>query len=178
VALNPTGTGTTNLQPASAIAASFNNRETGHSARQLGFSTTDFDADLCALATATAQAITNLRPHPGQSSSRKFCTTMTQILSNFRNTRVSIEWCPSEISIAGIHRCIDLARETATAPFPPSHREPNTVAFQKATSKQLAISAWQARWHNANRRTQAYLALPSPPSGTVTDKPTSVVDTC
>src|SRR5260370_41149351 len=38
-------------------------------------------------------------------------------------------------------------------------------AFQKATTKQLAISAWQARWHAADRRMQAFLALPSPPTG-------------
>ncbi len=161
----------------------------GQSTRQLGFSATDFDADLCALASAASQAqlhlnlnqvtnvtilatnpaaiqaITNLRPHPGQSFSRDFCSTLTQILSVFRNTRITIEWCPSEVSIAGIRRCIDLARDAASAPLPPNHQEPNTIAFQKATSKQLAISVWQARWHNADRRTQAFLALPTPPSG-------------
>ncbi len=68
------------------------------------------------------------------------------------------------VSIAGIRRCVDIARETATALFPPNHYEPNAVPFQKATSKQLAISAWQARWHRADRRTPACFALPSPSS--------------
>ena len=84
------------LQPASAITTTFfNNQETGHSARQLGFST-DFDAVLYTLAAAAAKVqlhlrvnqhqtphVTilsmnpDLRPHPGQSFSRKFCTTLT-----------------------------------------------------------------------------------------------------
>jgi hypothetical protein len=114
---------------------------------QLGFSATDFDTDLCALTSAASQAqlhlnqnrvthitifatnpaaikaITNLCPHPGQSFSRDFCTMLTQTLSVFRNTRITIEWCLSEVSIAGIHCCIDLARNATTAPFPPDHRK-------------------------------------------------------
>ncbi|KAF8467036.1 hypothetical protein DFH94DRAFT_620613, partial [Russula ochroleuca] len=113
---------------------------------------------------AAIQAITNLRPHPGQSFSRDFCNTPTQILFVCRS-QITLEWCPSESSITGIKRCTDLARSHATAPWPPNHREPNTIATQKQESKELAISAWQARWHNADQRSQAYLALPSPPTG-------------
>ncbi len=94
------------LQPATGITCSFsNNQATSHAVRQLGFSTTDFDTDLCALALvasqaqlylnqnqvpnitilstnpAVIQATTNLRPHLGQSFSREFCTMLTQILS-------------------------------------------------------------------------------------------------
>ena len=132
------------LQPAIGITASFsNNRETNNSARQLGFSPTDFDTDLCALAStanqvqlflnqnqvphmtilstnpAAIQAITNLHPHSRQSFSHKFYTMLTQILS-------AIKWCPSEASIAS---CIHLARDAATTPFSPNHRELNTIAF-------------------------------------------------
>jgi hypothetical protein len=84
-----------------------------------GFSATDFDANLCALASAAnraqlhlsqhhvlnstifstnpaaIQAITNLCPHPGQPFSREFCTTPTQFLSIFRNMRITIGWCRS-----------------------------------------------------------------------------------
>jgi hypothetical protein len=154
-----------------------------------GTSATDFDADLCALVTAITlaqshlnshpahqvtiysinpvaiQAITNLRPHMGQSSSREFCSVLTNLFSSPRPPHVNLEWCPSEVSIAGIKRCIVLAHELATIPLPEENREPATIAFQKASSKQLAISAWQASWHNADRRSLSYLALPSPPSG-------------
>jgi hypothetical protein len=42
------------------------------------------------------------------------------------------------------------------------------VAFLKATSRQLAISAWQARWHNANRRTRhTSPSLPRPPGSSL-----------
>lgn len=83
------------------------------------------------------------------------------------STRVQLEWCPSEVSIAGIRRCIDLARANAAAPLPQDHQEPNTIAFQRSSTKELTFSAWQARWHNADRRSQSFLALrrPSPPSG-------------
>jgi hypothetical protein len=66
------------------------------------------------------QAITNLRPHPGQFFSREFCDMLTQIFSIFRNTRIKLEWSPSESSIAGIKRCIGLARDNATTPFFPT----------------------------------------------------------
>ena len=150
---------------------------------------TDFDADLCTLAIAAdqaqqfltlhpshnatiystnpsaIQAITNLRPHAGQSFALKFRTSLTEIFSASRSTRVSLEWCPSEVSIAGICRCIDLARANAAAPLPQNLQEPNTIAFQRSSTKEIAFSAWQARWHNSDRRSQAFLALPSPPSG-------------
>jgi hypothetical protein len=166
-----------------------NNLEIGHAVRHLGATATDFDADLAALVTAVnqaqlslnqhafpqvtifstnpaaIQAITNLRPHMGQSFSRDFCSTLTQIFLAFRSTRINLKWCPSATSIAGIKRCIDLAQTNAANPWPPNHREPNTIAFQKASSKASAIAAWQACWHNTDRRTQAYLALPAPPSG-------------
>ena len=166
-----------------------NNLEIGHAVRHLGATATDFDTDLATLVTAVnqaqlslnqhafpqvtifstnpaaIQAITNLCPHMGQSFSRDFCSTLTQIFLAFRSTRINLEWCPSATSIAGIKRCIDLAQTNAANPWPPNHREPNTIAFQKASSKASAIAAWQARWHNADRRTQAYLALPAPPSG-------------
>jgi hypothetical protein len=41
--------------------------------------------------------------------------------------------------IAGIKRCIDLARANANAPQPPNIQEPNTIAFQKASSKRLTF---------------------------------------
>jgi len=46
------------LQPATGITCSFsnNNQATSHAVRQLGFSTTDFDTDLCAFALAASQA--------------------------------------------------------------------------------------------------------------------------
>jgi hypothetical protein len=162
--------------------------EVSHAVRNLGASATAFDADLAALSSAVSQAqlflnehptpqitiystnpaaiqaITNLRPHAGQSFSREFCNTLTQIFFVCRS-RIKLEWCPSESSIAGIKRCIEHACSHATAPWPPNHRELNTIAAQKQQSKELAISAWHARWHNAERRFQAYLALPSPPSG-------------
>jgi hypothetical protein len=52
-------------------------------------------------------------------------------------------------------------------PGPPNHPEPNTIAHQRVTSKQLAISAWQAR-RNADkrlRRTSGVPRPPTPPSG-------------
>src|SRR5258708_8344805 len=81
-----------------------------------------------------SKSFTNLRPHMGQSFSREFCTTRTQVLSSFRSTRVSIEWWPSVVSIAGIRCYIDLTRETATTPFPPNHREPNTSLFKRQST--------------------------------------------
>ena len=179
-----------NLQPAMGTATLYaNNLEIGHAVCHLGATATDFNTDLAALVTAVnqaqlslnqhafpqvtifstnpaaIQAITNLRPHMGQSFSRDFCSTLTQIFLAFRSTRINLEWCPSATSIAGIKRCIDLTQTNAANPWPPNHREPNTIAFQKASSKASTIAAWQARWHNADRRTQAYLALPAPPSG-------------
>ena len=114
---------------------------------------------------AAIQAITNLRPHAGQSSALDFCNSLTQLFASSRTTRVKIEWCPSEVLIVGIRRCIDLARANAVAPLPLDHQEPNTIAFQRSSTKELAISAWQARWHNSDRRSQAFLALPASPSG-------------
>ncbi|KAH9984562.1 hypothetical protein BJV77DRAFT_1071981 [Russula vinacea] len=163
--------------------------ECGQSTRTLSNTATDFDADLCALTIAAAlaknfltlhpshhvtiystnpaaiQAITNLRPHTGQFFALEFRSSLTEIFASSRTTRVSLEWCPSKVSIVGFRRCIDLARANTTAPLPPDHQEPHTIAHQKSSSKELALSAWQARWHNADRRSQAFLALPSPPLG-------------
>jgi Reverse transcriptase (RNA-dependent DNA polymerase) len=178
--------------PTLSVATLFSGpQEVAHAERNFGFSATAFDADLVSLASAAfqaqlflnqhpstpqitiystnpaaIQAITNLRPHSGQSSSRDFCDTLTRILSSFRSTHIKLEWCPSEVSIAGIKRCIDLARSIASIPLPANHREPHTVAHQMATSKELAISTWQGRaWHNVDRQSQSFLALPSPPTG-------------
>jgi hypothetical protein len=52
--------------------------------------------------------------------SREYCSTLTQILSIFRNVNVKLEWCPFESWIAGIKHCINLTREHTVAP-PPSH---------------------------------------------------------
>src|SRR5229473_3543529 len=50
------------LQPATGITCSFsNNQATNHAVRQLGFSTTDCDTDLCALALVASQL-----PQPNQ----------------------------------------------------------------------------------------------------------------
>ena len=179
-----------NLQPAAGIAVLFKDgQECGQSTRTLGNTATDFDADLCALTIAAAlaknfltlhpshhvtiystnpaaiQAITNLRPPAGQFFALEFRSSLTEIFASSRTTRVSLEWCPSKVSITGFRRCIDLARANTAAPLPPDHQEPHTIAHQKSSSKELALSAWQARWHNADRRSQAFLALPSLPSG-------------
>ena len=108
------------------------------------------------------QAITNLRPHAGQAFPLEFRSALTEIFASSRTTGVKLEWCPSEASIAGIHRCIDLARANAAAPLPPDHQEPNTIAFQRSSTKEQAISAWQGRWHNADRRSQHSLPYPLP----------------
>ena len=164
-----------------------NGHEVSHTIWSLGATATDFDADLSTLVTAinqaqlhlnlhplpqitifstnpaAIQAITNLHPHSGQSFSRDFCTMLTQILSAHRTIKIKLEWCPSATSIEGIKQCIDLAHNNAAAPLALNHREPNTIAFQKASTKERAILAWQAHWHNADRCSQAYLALPAPP---------------
>jgi hypothetical protein len=179
-----------NQMPATCIAVSFSNHtEIEHSSRTLGTSATAFDADLRSLVSAAhlaqnhlnrsptkqitilspsplaIQAISNLRPHAGQFHSREFCSTLTQIFSVFRNAKVHLDWCPSRPKLVGIKRCIKLALNNAANPLPPNLHEPHTIAFQKATAKELALAAWQARWHNADRHSQVYLALPNPPAG-------------
>jgi len=152
--------------------------------RLLGTTATAFNADLGSLVSAirlaqnnlnrspikqitilspnpsAIQAITNLRPHTGQFHSREFCSTLTQILSVFRNAKVNLDWCPSRPKSVGIKRCIELVLNNAANPLPPNLREPHTVAFQKATAKEFALAAWQARWHSADRRSRVYLAPP------------------
>ena len=140
-------------------------QEVNHTAHHLGVHATAFGADLAALVSAIGQAqlyinrhpatqvtiyatnpsaiqaITNLRPHLGQTFSRNFCSSLTQIFIF----------------------CIDLARANATTPLPLNRRKLHTIAHQQATSRELAIATWQARdWHNAG---QVFLALPDPPSG-------------
>ncbi len=66
--------------------------------------------------------------------------------------------------IAGICRCMDLTCNTTSTPFPPNHREPNTIAFQKVMAKQLAIFAWQARWCNTDRHPPCPPESSCPPS--------------
>jgi len=56
----------------------------------------------------------------------------------------------------------------------PSSSEPpgaTNTGFPIRISQGVHHLAWQARWHNVPRRTQAYLALPAPPDG----KPVPVV---
>ena len=107
------------------------------------------------------QAITNLRPHAGQFHSREFCSTLTQILSVFRNAKVHLDWCPSKPKSVGIKRCIELAFNNAANPLPPNLREPHTVAFQKATAKEGTRPCGLAG-PMAQRR-QAVSNLPRPP---------------
>jgi hypothetical protein len=179
-----------NQMPATCIAVAFSNQtQSEHSSRTLGTSATAFDADLGSLVSAArlAQSHLNcspttlitilspnpsairaiLRPHAGQFYAREFCSTLTQIFSVFRNTKVHLDWCPSQAKpkSVGIKRCIELALNSAANPLQPNLREPHTVAFQRATAKELALAAWQARWHNADRRSRVYLALPNPPAG-------------
>jgi len=97
------------------------------------------------------QAITNLHPYPGQPLSRAFCSSLILIFSSPSHPKVKLEWCPSLASIVGINCCIGLAH--------------NTIAYQKSTTKQLAMSAWQVHWHNPNCHSQSYLTLLAPPLG-------------
>jgi len=110
------------------------------------------------------QAISNLRPHAGQFHSREFCSTLTQIFSVFRNAKVHLDWCPSRPKLVGIKRCIELALNNAANPLPQNLHKPYTITFQKVTAKELALVAWQAHWHNANRCSRVYLTLPNPPA--------------
>ncbi|KAH9998668.1 hypothetical protein BJV77DRAFT_979583 [Russula vinacea] len=146
------------------------------------FTATDFDADLAALPAADNQAqlflyrhpidppnhylINQTGGHPGHHKprsrpcchwptlsflSRLLLYADTAIFCVFISTRIRLEWCPSAVSIAGIKGCIDFAQQ----PWPPTdnHREPNTIAFQKAftaATREFAISARQVRWRNAN----------------------------
>jgi len=100
-----------------------------------------------------------------QFHSRDFCTTLTQIFSIFRTAKIQLEWCPSRPKPQGITRCIELAHLGAANPLPPNHHEPHTIAHQRESAKEQVMAAWQARWHNADRRSRTYLALPSPPTG-------------
>jgi hypothetical protein len=56
-------------------------------------------------------------------------------------------------------------------PFPPNHRKPYTLAFQAESAKELAMSAWQARWRQSPRQSQVSLALPAP----LKRKPASII---
>ena len=171
-----------------AVAFSGGN-ETTHAVRNLGITATAHDADLGSLVTAARlaqgrlnqhptskittpspnpaaiQAITNLRPHAGQLHSREFCNTLTQIFSLFRRTKLHLEWCPPKPATTGLKRCAELAQANAANPLPPHHREPHTLTYQTQSAKDLAISAWQTRWHRDPRQSQVYLALPAPPNG-------------
>ncbi|KAF8497441.1 hypothetical protein F5888DRAFT_1803470 [Russula emetica] len=53
-----------------------------------------------------------------------------------------------------------LTHKNATVPLTPNDHESHTVAHQKAILKALTMSAWQASWHNTDRRSEACLALP------------------
>jgi hypothetical protein len=69
-------------------------------------------------------------------------------------------------TLPDVKRCRILAQDHATAPFQPNHREPNTISHwhQKSAAQEEALVAWQARWHNSPRSSDAYTALPTPPS--------------
>ncbi|KAF8497427.1 hypothetical protein F5888DRAFT_1803455 [Russula emetica] len=130
---------------------------------------------------AAIHAVTNLGPQAGQSFSPDFCNMLTLILSVFtvRQPLFEFDVClhggrpKAEVAnerwkkiFPGVVRANTyLAYMNAAAPLPPNHHEPQTIPHQKAASKALTMSAWQARGHNADRRSQAYLALPVPPNG-------------
>ena len=65
----------------------------------------------------------------------------------------------SNPSPPGLKYCLELAKVNAANPFPPNHWEPQTLVHQTEAAKQYAISAWQARGHNAHSHT----GLPYPP---------------
>jgi hypothetical protein len=183
------------LQPASSTIATYlNQKEHSGSVCWLGETASEFNMDMTALTSGIAhalnictdpatpqiahitilspsptaiQAIQNLRAHARQSLSLEFNKALTCIFSTNRNIRINIAWYPSNLGLAGAKKCCALACHHAATPFPPNHHEPNLIAFQKTTAKEEAIAAWQACWHNSPHTTDAYTALPHPPSGTL-----------
>jgi hypothetical protein len=89
------------------------------------------------------QAIQNLQAHTRQSHSLEFNKTLTCIFSSYRTIKVNIAWYPSDPGLAGMKKCHALAHHHAATPFPPNHRKPNSITFQKMTVKEEAIAAWQ-----------------------------------
>lgn len=85
---------------------------------------------------------------------------LTQTFSLFRRTKLHLEWRPSKPALPGLRQCLELAQTNATNSFPPNHREPQTLFYQTESAKTRAITAWQARWHNAPPHPG--LALPAP----------------
>jgi hypothetical protein len=101
----------------------------------------------CALVSAAQQ--TRLQPQAVRRLiffSRDFGN---MLLSVFRTTH---EWSPSVWLMAAIKRCIALA-----------HRNHSRSPAEPPRAADIAMSAWQARWQNADRRS-AYLALSVLPS--------------
>src|SRR5260370_575278 len=103
----------------------------------------------------------NFDLNPGKILSLEFCTMLTQ---SFSISKTSSFPSNGATLIAGICHCMDRACNTTSTPFPPNHREPNTIAFQKVMAKQLAISTWQARWCNTNRHPPCPPQSSPPPS--------------
>jgi hypothetical protein len=97
-------------------------------------------------------------------STREFCSTLTQTLSAFRNTKVHIDWFPSRPKSVGIKRWIELAHNNAANPLPPYHRKPHSHLpkgdGQRTRSCGLAGSLAQRR-----QALPSLPCLPQPPLG-------------
>ena len=104
---------------------------------------------------AAIHAVTNLRPHAGQSFSRDFWYMLTHFLSIFGNR------APQRVD----NRHQTLHRPSAQrchSFFPPNHREPQIIAHQKVTGDvRLALAQC--------RQTVSHLTLPAPRTASFTE---------
>jgi hypothetical protein len=115
-------------------------------------------------------------PRPGQPLSLLFRQTADNVLFLKRKLKI-----PDNLGPLGPHtswRCSGPTphkhdRHAPLPRVPPNHRESHAISYhwQRQAAKTTAIDTWSTRWRNSDRPSQAYVALPVPPTG----KPSPVI---
>jgi len=111
---------------------------------------------------AAVQLISDLAPHPAQSSSILFRSAIDLYLHSVHDARVEIYWIPGHKGISGNERADRLANEGGSIPPEPIFNR--TITWSRFMSRERAVRNWGRAWQSGQHSAHVMSSLPGPPS--------------
>ena len=103
--------------------------------------------------------------HAAQHASLEFARTIDSLLKDHRGITITLQHVKRNPALVGFKRTRHLALEAVKRPLINEQRPPS-INYQRAETKAAAIEAWEKRYQESPRTSQAYnSALVTPPDG-------------